>query len=99
MKKLDSVGVGITAGLVLPVLIYMIMYFTKVMDVRHVLFSDYSILSTILPLLISHCILPNIILFFICNALDIMRAAKGVVIATVIMTVVVFAVKLITAIL
>jgi hypothetical protein len=99
MKKLDSVGVGITAGLVLPVLIYMIMYFTKVMDVRHVLFSDYSILSTILPLLISHCILPNIILFFICNALDIMRTAKGVVIATVIMTVVVFAVKLITAIL
>ena len=67
MKKLDSVGLGIIAGIVLPVLVYMILYFTKVMDIRHVLFSDYSILSTILPLLISHCILPNVILFFICN--------------------------------
>lgn len=98
MKKLDSVGVGITAGIVLPVLVYMILYFTKVMDIKHVLLSDYSILSAILPLLISHCVLPNIILFFICNSLDIMRAAKGVVIATVIMTVVVFGLKLITAV-
>jgi hypothetical protein len=99
MKKLDSVGLGIIAGMVLPVLVYMILYFSKVMDIRHVLFSDYSILSTILPLLISHCILPNIILFFICNALDKMLIAKGVVIATLIMTVGVFAIKLITALL
>jgi hypothetical protein len=99
MKKFDSVGVGIIAGIVLPVLVYMILYFTKVMDIRNVLFSDYSILSTILPLLISHCILPNIILFFICNALDTMRAAKGVVIATLIMAAGVFATKLITALL
>lgn len=99
MKKLDSVGLGIIAGIVLPVLVYMILYFTKVINIRHVLFSDYSILSTILPLLISHCILPNIILFFICNALDKMLTAKGVVIATLIMTVGVFAIKLITALL
>ena len=99
MKKLDSVGVGIIAGMVLPVLVYMILYFTKVMDIRHVLFSDYSILSAILPLLISHCILPNVILFFICNALDKMLTAKGVVIATLIMTVGVFTIKLITALL
>ena len=99
MKKLDSVGLGIIAGMVLPVLVYMILYFTKVMDIRNVLFSDYSILSTILPLLISHCILPNIILFFICNALDKMLTAKGVVIATLIMTVGIFAIKLITALL
>lgn len=99
MKKLDSVGLGIIAGMILPVLVYMLLYFTKVMDIRHVLFSDYSILSTILPLLISHCVLPNIILFFICNALDKMLTAKGVVIATLIMTVGVFAIKLITALL
>jgi hypothetical protein len=99
MKKFDSVGLGITAGLVLPVLVYMIIYFARVMDIRHVLFSDYSILSTLLPLLISHCVLPNAILFFLCNALDKMRTAKGVVIATVIMAVGIFATKLITGIL
>jgi len=99
MKKFDSVGLGIAAGILLPVLVYMIIYFTKVMDIRHVLFSDYSILATILPLLISHCVLPNVILFFIFNSLDKMLTAKGVVIATVIMAVVVFAVLLITSLL
>lgn len=99
MKKYDSVGLGILAGLVLPVLVYMGLYFTRVMDIKHVLLSDYSILSTILPLLISHCVLPNIILFFICNALDKMLTAKGVVVATVIMAVGVFAVKLILSVL
>jgi len=99
MKKLDSVGLGITAGIVLPVLVYMIMYFAKVKDIRYVLLSDSSILSTILPLLISHCVLPNIILFFICNSLDKMLTAKGVVIATVILAVGVFATKLITGLL
>jgi hypothetical protein len=99
MKKPDSVALGIAAGIILPVLIYMILYFARVMDIRHVLFSDNAILSTILPLLISHCILPNVILFFICNSLDIMLTAKGVVIATVIMTLGVFATKLIIGIL
>jgi hypothetical protein len=99
MKKIDSVGLGIAAGILLPVLIYMVLYFTKVQNSRHTLLSNYSVLSTILPLLISHCVLPNVILFFLCNSLDIMRTAKGVVIATVILAVGVFASKLIIGIL
>jgi hypothetical protein len=99
MKKFDSVGLGIAAGMALPVLVYMIMYFAKVRDIRYVLSSDYSILSTILPLLISHCVIPNVILFFICNSLDKMLTAKGVVIATVILAAGVFATKLIIGLL
>jgi hypothetical protein len=99
MKKFDSVGLGIAAGIILPALVFLILYYTKVMDIRYILLSDYSILSTVLPLLISHCVLPDIILFFICNSLDRMLTAKGVVIATVIMATGVFATKLITALL
>jgi hypothetical protein len=95
MKKFDSVGLGLVAGIILPAIIYAVLYLAKVNDIKATLFSDYDILSTILPLLISHCILPNIILFFICNAWDKMLTAKGIVIATVALAVVVFAVKLI----
>lgn len=95
MKKFDSVGFGIIAGVILPVLVYMILYFTKVQDIRHVLLSDNAILATILPVLISHCILPNVILFFICNALDKIRTAQGVVVATVIIATGILGTKLI----
>ncbi|MBN2274321.1 MAG: hypothetical protein JXR41_06190 [Bacteroidales bacterium] len=94
MKKYNSVGFGIAAGIVLPVIVYMVLYFAKVQDVRYTLFSDYTILSSILPVLISHCILPNIILFFIFNWLDAMLSAKGVVIATVILAAGVFITKM-----
>ncbi|MBN1414357.1 MAG: hypothetical protein JW973_04600 [Bacteroidales bacterium] len=99
MKKFNSVGVGIICGILLPMLVYMVMYYARVNDVRYTLFSNYDLLSSILPLLISHCILPNIILFFIFNWADKMLSAKGVVIATVILTVGVFLTKLITALL
>jgi hypothetical protein len=99
MKKFDSVGLGIILGIFLPGIIYLVFYYVKVNDVRYTLFSDYTLLSSILPLLLSHCVLPNIILFFIFNSLDKMLSAKGVVIATVIMAVGVFGVKLIIGLL
>jgi hypothetical protein len=99
MKKLNSVGFGIAAGILLPVIVYFVLYFAKVNDIRHVLFSDYAVLSTILPLLISHCVLPNIVLFFILNGMDKMLSAKGVVISTVILAVGVFATKIIISVL
>ena len=99
MKKFNSVGFGIATGFLLPVLVYLVLYYAKVNDVRHTLFSDYSLLSSILPLLISHCILPNIILFFFFNWMDKMLAAKGVVISTVILAVGVFVTKIIVSIL
>jgi hypothetical protein len=99
MKKFNSVGFGIATGIVLPVIVYLVLYYAKVNDIRHTLFSDYSLLSSILPLLISHCILPNIILFFIFNGMDKMLSAKGVVISTVILAVGVFVTKIIVGIL
>jgi hypothetical protein len=99
MKKFNSVGFGIVAGLLLPILVYLVLYFAKVKDIRHTLFSDYNLLSSILPLLISHCILPNVILFFFFNWMDYMLSAKGVVISTVILAVGVFVTKIITGIL
>ena len=99
MKKFNTVGIGILSGILLPVIVYLVLYYASVNEVRHTLFSDFTILSSILPLLISHCILPNMILFFICNWTDRMLSAKGVVIATVILAAGVFITKLIVSLL
>ena len=99
MKKFNTIGFGILAGILLPVIVYLVLYFSRVNNVRDILFSDYTLLSSILPVLISHCILPNFILFFILNSMDRMLSAKGVVISTVILAVGIFVTKIITGIL
>ncbi len=98
MKKLNTVATGIIAGLLLPVLVFMILYYAKISDIRSELFLQYFNLLSVIPLLISHCILPNLILFFVLNTTNQTQAAKGVVIITVILTVGVFIVKIISGV-
>jgi hypothetical protein len=98
MKKLNSIGFGIFSGFLLPVVIYLLLYYSRVKEIRFTLFSDPGLLSSVLPVLISHCIIPNMILFFVFNWADRLLSAKGVVIATVVLTAGVFAIKLITSI-
>jgi len=47
---------------------YLVLYYAKVNDVRHTLFSDYTILASVLPVLISHCVIPTQS-FFVFNCL------------------------------
>lgn len=98
MKKLNTIATGLISGLLLPVLVFMILYYGKISDIGSALFLQYFSLLSVIPLLISHCILPNLILFFILNATNQAQAAKGVVIITVILTVGVFIVKIISGV-
>jgi hypothetical protein len=71
------------------------MYFSKVQDVRYTLFSNNQLVGNIVPLILSHCILPNLVLFFIFNGLNWMKATKGVLGSTLVLTVLIFLTKLI----
>jgi len=71
------------------------MYYTKVQDVSFTLFSNHLVIGNIIPVIISHCILPNLLLFFIFNGLNWMQASKGVLGTTVVLTILIFAIKLI----
>jgi hypothetical protein len=99
LQQLDTMITGVLSGTILPVIVYFFLYFSKVQDVRYTLFSNHLVVGNILPVLISHCVLPNLVLFFIFNGVDWMKAAKGVVIVTVILTVMIFGVKLVFSIL
>lgn len=95
MHKLNTLVTGITCGIILPVMVYFIMYYAKIQDVSFILFSNNLVIGNIIPVIISHCILPNLLLFFIFNGVNWMQASKGVLGTTVVLTVLVFAIKLI----
>lgn len=98
-SKFNTLPVGIISGIALPVIFYFILYHSKLQDVQTTIFSHNMIIGNIIPLIVSHCILPNLVLFFVFNGFDWLKAAKGVVITTVIFTVALFAVKLIFSVL
>lgn len=95
LHKLNTIVTGIISGVILPVIVYFIMYFSKIQDVHLTLFSNNLVIGNIIPVILSHCILPDLILFFIFNGLNWMQAAKGVLGTTVVLTVLIFAIKLI----
>ena len=95
LKKYDTLATGIISGLVLPVIVYFILYYSKVQDVRFTIFTHHLVIANIIPVIISHCILPDLLLFFAFNGLNWMQASKGVLGTTVVLTIAIFAIKLI----
>jgi len=93
--KTDNLASGILAGIVLPVIVYMAVYFSKIRTISETLFSSSVLMGNIIPLIISHCLLPNMLLFFLLLKINMETAAKGVLVATLFLTVLLFAIKLI----
>lgn len=93
-QKLDTLATGIVAGIILPVIVYFLIYFAKIQDIHTTLFSNRLLIGNIIPIVISHCVLPNLVVFFIFNGLNWMQAAKGVLGTTVVLTLLIFAIKL-----
>jgi hypothetical protein len=99
LKRFDTLVTGIISGILLPVIVYFILYYSKIQDVQFTLFSHHLVIGNIIPIIISHCVLPNLLLFFLYNGLNWLQAAKGILGSTVVLTVVIFAIKLIFSIL
>ena len=95
LRKWNTLATGIISGIVLPVIVYFIMYFAKIQDIRFTLFSNKLVIGNIIPIIISHCILPNLLLFFVFNGFNWLQASKGVLGTTVALTVIIFAIKLV----
>jgi hypothetical protein len=95
LKKFNTLATELISGFVLTVIVYFILYYAKIQDVRFTLFSHHLVVANIIPVIISHCILPNLLLFFAFNGLNWMQASKGILGTTVGLTIAIFAIKLI----
>jgi hypothetical protein len=95
LKRYDTLATGIIAGVLLPVIVYFLLYFSKIQDIKFTLFSNHLVIGNLIPVIISHCILPNLVLFFIFNGLNWLQAAKGLLGSTIVLTIILFGIKLI----
>lgn len=94
-RKFDTLATGIIVGIIVPVIVYFIIYFAKIQNIHITLFSNRLLIGNIIPVIISHCVLPDLVFFFIFNGLNWMQAAKGILGTTVALTVLIFAIKLV----
>jgi hypothetical protein len=95
IKKINTIVSGVVIGVVIPILFYMVFYYAKFKNLDFISYYKQIYLGTLLPLLISRCVLPNLLLFFIFNWVKWDKAAKGLFIATLGLTIILFALKLI----
>lgn len=99
LQQFDTLVTGIIAAVIIPILVYFILYYTKLQDVQSTIFSNNLLIGNIIPVIVSHCVLPNLLLFFLFMGINWMQAAKGVLGTTVVLTVLIFAIKLIYSLL
>jgi hypothetical protein len=95
VKHINTLAFGIIAGIIVPGIFYFIFFYSKLHNFSLEYFQREIYLGKLLPLIISRCILPNLVLFFIFNWLNWHKATKGVFISTLALTVILFALKII----
>jgi hypothetical protein len=92
--KYDKLIIGIAAGLVLPFLVGLIIYFFSTNGMSLVKYWEHLNRSNIITHSISLCVFPNVLIFLIFDRLDMLNATKGVLAVTIIWALLVFAIKL-----
>jgi hypothetical protein len=92
----NSQKTGFLAGIVLPVVSFLIFYLFRYRDIPLVEFLNYIYFRDVLSPLLSLNILPNLVLFFIFIRKDYLFSARGVLLATFLFAGVVFLLKILS---
>ena len=93
-KTLDSLVVGILTGALLPVVIFLIVYYAKYSSGAYAYLGFKNILGSIVPKVMSLCAIANLLPFYFFLQTNRMLSVRGVLIGTVIVAVLVFLVFL-----
>lgn len=94
-RVLNNLTFGIISAIILPGIIFIMMYYTKFNNLDILIFPRQMLMGNLLPVVLSWCIIPNLLLFFILSWINFLKAAKGVLIATASLTIMLFGMKII----
>ena len=94
MLRLNRLIIGISAGLLIPGIIFFVLYYTKFTNLKFIEFPKQMLMGSLLPVVLSWCVLPNLFLFFIFNWINWLNAAKGLLYTTVVITILLFGLKI-----
>lgn len=93
-EKIDTLWFGLVAGILVPLLTFIIYWQVKhpYMDIQA--FVQYLIHGNVYTQMMSLCVIPDLALFFIFLQTNKYRGGYGVIFATIILTITNFALKL-----
>jgi hypothetical protein len=92
-ERYDKVFAGIIAGLVLPLLVGVLIFLFSHGDQSIHSYVVRIANSDIMTNSITLCVFPNIIIFWLFNRFDMLRATRGVLTITIVWAIVVFGTK------
>jgi len=92
--KIDKQWVGILLGGILPVLTFYAMYLFVYPSLRLITISELFAAKSLFARILSLSVIPNIAIFFIFIWTNKLSAARGVLAATIIYAIAVFAIKI-----
>ena len=85
-QKIDKLYIGVILGIIIPSIFYMIFYYAKIRHLTYFQGSSREFLMIVLPIILTRCIFPNAILFFIFIWRNMFSVAKGLLITTALLT-------------
>jgi hypothetical protein len=92
-SALNNIWTGTALGIIAPFIVILIFFKVKFpqFDLGYII--DYSIQMNALPKIISLCVIPNLGIFFLFMWKNLLHSARGIILATFIMTLFVLALK------
>jgi len=91
--SLNSFLTGIITGLVLPAVVFIIVWLVAAGDMTFPRYIDRIISGNVLTHFISICVFPNVFAFLLFNRLDYLNSSKGVLGITIIWALLTFIIK------
>jgi len=93
IKKLNTNLTGVLSGIILPGILFFVLYYARFRSIEFIDYPGQMIIGKFLPVVLSWCIIPNLLLFFVFNWIEWLKAAMGIIVMTVILTVLLFAIR------
>ncbi|MGC9374324.1 MAG: hypothetical protein ACP5DQ_04700 [Bacteroidales bacterium] len=90
---LNNFTLGLILGILVPIVTMLIVYFTRFNQYVFSELIDYLINTQVFTKIVSLCVIPNLILFFVFIWLNYLYSARGVLMATIVFAIFVFVTK------
>lgn len=90
---LNNFTLGLVLGILAPIVTMLIVYFSRFTQYIFTELIDYLINTQVFTKIVSLCVIPNLILFFVFIWLNYLYSARGVLMATIVFAIFVFVTK------
>lgn len=89
----NNFTLGLVLGILAPIVTMLIVYFSRFTQYIFTELIDYLINTQVFTKIVSLCVIPNLILFFVFIWLNYLYSARGVLMATIVFAIFVFVTK------